>query len=106
MMDTILYNNLCKKSSEKLRQMIEFFYDDYTEEAISFAKQILNERKEPYADPIKESHPGKSDMIWGTIWFFGGLVVTLASIGSGAGVIAYGAIIWGAYQFLRGAFAK
>ena len=105
-MNPTLYETLCKKESVYLRQMIEVFYDDYTDEAIAIAKQILNERKEPYADPHKKSHPGKNDMIWGAVWCIGGIIVTLLSIGNGAGVIAYGAIIWGTIQFFRGVFAK
>ena len=105
-MDPTLYETLCKKESAYLRQMIEVFYDDYTDEAIAIAKQILNERKEPYGDSHKKSHPGKNDMIWGAVWCIGGIIVTLLSIGNGAGVIAYGAIIWGAIQFFKGVFAK
>jgi hypothetical protein len=45
-------------------------------------------------------------MIWGAVWCIGGIIVTLLSIGNGAGVIAYGAIIWGAIQFFKGVFAK
>ncbi len=46
-------------------------------------------------------------MTYGALWFIGGLVVTVATyaaaIGGGTYVIAYGAIIYGIVQFIRGA---
>lgn len=42
---------------------------------------------------------GKKDMLYGAIWCMGGILATAADIG----YIFYGAIIYGAIQFVRGA---
>ncbi|SHK07805.1 hypothetical protein [Epilithonimonas mollis] len=45
------------------------------------------------------------DIIVGALWFAGGALVTLISMSNGqGGIIAYGAIIFGAIQFGRGIF--
>jgi hypothetical protein len=42
-------------------------------------------------------------MLYGGLWLAGGLVVTIVSISTGSrGIIAYGAIIFGAIQFIKG----
>ena len=53
---------------------------------------------------------GGRDMVVGAIWCIGGILVTALTYGAAASspgggryVIAYGAIIFGAIQFLRGA---
>ena len=58
---------------------------------------------------IKEAKSGKArkDMLYGGMWFFGGLIVTVvsysaASNGGGSYMVAYGAIIFGGIQFFRG----
>lgn len=57
---------------------------------------------------ISEAKRGKAkkDMLYGGLWFFGGLIVTLVSLsaasGGGTYVVAYGAIIFGGIQFFRG----
>lgn len=44
-----------------------------------------------------------NDVLYGGLWFFGGLLVTIISLSSGhGGIIAYGAVIFGGIQFLRG----
>jgi hypothetical protein len=47
----------------------------------------------------------RKDMIFGAIWFLGGLFLTLLTITVSArgGILFWGAIGWGAVQFLRGA---
>lgn len=52
---------------------------------------------------------GRKDMLWGAFWFIGGLTVTLvtysdASQGGGRYTVAYGAIIFGLIQLIRGAY--
>jgi hypothetical protein len=43
------------------------------------------------------------DVLYGGLWFAGGLIVTLVSVSSGrGGFIAYGAVIFGGIQFFRG----
>jgi hypothetical protein len=47
-------------------------------------------------------------MLYGALWCIGGLVVTVISYSAanagGRYVLAWGAIIFGAFQFLRGLF--
>ncbi|MCI0637595.1 MAG: hypothetical protein L0Y72_24260 [Gemmataceae bacterium] len=50
---------------------------------------------------------GRRNMLFGGMWFVGGLIVTLGTMamvseGGGRFVIAWGAVIWGAIQFIRG----
>jgi len=42
------------------------------------------------------------DMIFGALWCVGGIVLTVASIG----YIFWGAIVFGGYQFIRGAMNR
>ncbi|HEY3321437.1 MAG TPA: hypothetical protein VGP72_13275 [Planctomycetota bacterium] len=45
----------------------------------------------------------KRHMLYGALWFFGGLIVTVATMsGGGRFILAWGAIIFGAIDFLRG----
>jgi len=48
----------------------------------------------------------KKDMLYGGLWFFGGLIVTIVTYSSASGggryVVAWGAIIFGGIQFFRG----
>lgn len=50
------------------------------------------------------------DMLFGALWFFGGVIVTVATLsaasGGGTYVVAWGAIIFGAVQFFRGLFNR
>ncbi len=49
------------------------------------------------------SDRGQSNMTKGALWFIGGSVITLITMADGGGyVLAYGAIIGGAVQFLAG----
>lgn len=57
---------------------------------------------------IKESKKenGKKDMLYGALWCIGGIVVTAitysAASGGGTYIVAWGAIFWGAIQFIKG----
>ncbi len=48
----------------------------------------------------------RKDMIYGGLWFFGGIIVTLVTYSSASGggsyVVAWGAILFGGIQFFRG----
>lgn len=45
----------------------------------------------------------KRHMIYGALWFIGGSLITVISLTNGnGGVITYGAIIYGIYDFFRG----
>ena len=54
-----------------------------------------------------EKERGKKEMIYGALWCVGGAVVTLLTYmlaeGGGTYVVAWGAMAWGALQFLKGA---
>lgn len=52
---------------------------------------------------------GRKNMIYGALWFFGGLIVTVgtysaASSSGGTYLVTWGAIIFGAIQFLQGLY--
>ncbi len=50
----------------------------------------------------------KKDVLWGGVWFFGGIIVTFltysAASGGGSYVVAWGAIVFGGIQFFKGLF--
>ncbi len=49
------------------------------------------------------SSSANKDILYGGLWLLGGTVVTIWSLSNGkGGVIAWGAIIFGGYQFIRG----
>ena len=58
------------------------------------------------AKTVAAKEAGRKMMVFGAFWFIGGSVVTVASLAissnGGTGIIAWGAIIWGAIQFFRG----
>lgn len=52
---------------------------------------------------VIEKKQANKDILYGGLWFGGGLVVTLVSVASGkGGPIAYGAVLLGGIQFFRG----
>jgi hypothetical protein len=67
--------------------------------------RIVVENLERQINEAKKNRANK-DMLYGGLWFFGGLIVTLVSLsaasGGGSYVVAYGAIIFGGIQFFRG----
>ena len=51
----------------------------------------------------QEQKQAKNDVLYGGLWFAGGLIVTIVSLSNGnGGIIAYGAVIFGGIQFFRG----
>lgn len=51
----------------------------------------------------QEQKQAKNDVLYGGLWFAGGLIVTIISLSNGnGGIIAYGAVIFGGIQFFRG----
>lgn len=85
-------------------------YTEYYDSRIDIEKndeEKLNaERQRRQAIAILEQMDKKqanNDVLYGGLWFVGGLIVTLVSVSSGkGGVIAYGAVIFGGIQFFRG----
>ncbi len=79
-----------------------------------FQPVILDEpthfANENHEEQIQESQEqnGSSDLFWGAFWCLGGIAVTVltysAAENGGTFIIAYGAIITGAIQFLKGLF--
>lgn len=57
-------------------------------------------------DEAKKSSANK-DMLYGALWCVGGIIVTVVTMsnasGGGTYVVAWGAIIFGAIQFIKGA---
>lgn len=72
------------------------------ESANIVVSNLVKARKE------QKHEQGKKNMIFGILWFIGGLVVTAAtySAASNGGhyIVAWGAVIFGAIQFLQGLF--
>ena len=56
--------------------------------------------------PIINKNTGKKNMLYGTLWFVGGLVVTVGTLsaasGGGTYIIAWGALLFGGIQFVQG----
>lgn len=54
----------------------------------------------------KDNDRANRDMIFGALWFFGGIIITAvtysAASGGGTYVVTWGAIIFGAIQFFKG----
>ncbi|OIQ30949.1 MAG: hypothetical protein BM564_01690 [Bacteroidetes bacterium MedPE-SWsnd-G2] len=61
------------------------------------ATAIILDLKTQNAAILKEN--AKKDMLYGSLWCIGGLVATLADVG----YIFWGAIVFGGYQFIKGA---
>ncbi|MCX8525758.1 hypothetical protein OF897_17730 [Chryseobacterium formosus] len=60
-------------------------------------------RDQMFQRQAMEKKDANKDVLYGGIWFVGGLAVTLVSVASGkGGFIAYGAVIFGGIQFFRG----
>ncbi|WP_417357503.1 hypothetical protein [Flavobacterium sp.] len=55
-------------------------------------------------DEIEQARKRRAnkDMLWGAVWCIGGTIVTLAS----RNVIAWGAILFGGIQFIKGVIAS
>jgi uncharacterized protein YgiM (DUF1202 family) len=54
--------------------------------------------------PMITKDAGKKNMLYGALWFIGGVVVTIGTLSSssGSGIIAWGAILFGGIQFVQG----
>ena len=72
------------------------------ETAGSIVAELLHER----LDATRAA--GRKNMLFGTLWFIGGTVVTIGTFamavraGGGTYLIAWGAVVFGAIQFFRG----
>lgn len=68
--------------------------------------QVVNQTIEEKRGGKSKKEKAKNDMIYGALWCGGGILVTAitysAASGGGRYFAAYGAIIYGGYQFIRG----
>lgn len=63
---------------------------------------IVVENLEKQIEQARKTKSNK-DMLYGALWAVGGIIVTSVSMASGkGGVIAWGAILFGGIQFVRG----
>jgi hypothetical protein len=51
-----------------------------------------------YNSENERKHKAEKDMLYGLLWFLGGLVLTIAEIG----YLFWGAMLFGAIQFFKG----
>lgn len=60
-------------------------------------------REQAFQREVFEKKQANKDVLYGGLWFVGGLAVTIVSVASGkGGFIAYGAVIFGGIQFFKG----
>ncbi|OQP66739.1 hypothetical protein [Niastella populi] len=66
------------------------------------AERIAEESRSLFTDAVIEK--ANKNILWGSVWFVGGLLVTLISMGSGGRryIVAYGAILGGLIQLISG----
>lgn len=57
-----------------------------------------------------KSKAADKNMLYGALWCIGGLLVTFltysAASGGGHYIVAWGAVVWGGWQFLKGVYQK
>jgi hypothetical protein len=66
------------------------------------AEKIADQSRQLYTEAVIKK--ADKNILWGSVWFVGGLIVTLVSMGSGGRryIVAYGAIIGGLIQLISG----
>ena len=68
------------------------------------ADYVINELNNYYKQ--EERKAGKKNMLYGALWCIGGIIVTVmtyqAAAGGGTYVVAWGAILYGGIQFIKG----
>jgi hypothetical protein len=105
--------------AEVRRRLLELGLDEKT--ASTFLTDLIRAREGAETSAIDEiradvpvnaleaqalREAGNKNMFFGALWFLGGLIVTVltftAAQGGGRYVIAWGAVVFGAIQFIRG----
>jgi hypothetical protein len=72
------------------------------------AEHVVSEISKKCAESDREQ--GQKNIVYGALWFIGGLVVTLGSYtlaknaGGGMYLVTSGALVWGGVQFLYGVY--
>lgn len=112
-------NQFAESNNKTLEQMEKELFEkkgvkDFNE-YFNFKTRFLDKSDEErlYQEKIHRDHirlveqathqQSKNDVLYGGLWLAGGVIVTLVSVSSGrGGVIAYGAMIFGGIQFVRG----
>lgn len=68
------------------------------------ADHIINDLNTRYKEEEKKA--GRSNMLFGALWCIGGIIATVmsynAASGAGTYVVAWGAVLYGAVQFIKG----
>lgn len=86
-------------------------YQEYYNSLPQFSETVNEENKkleklrrdQAFQREVYEKKQANKDILYGGLWFVGGLAITLASLASRkGGFIAYGAVIFGGVQFFRG----
>ena len=90
----IFANNIIEKQNCSVSEVQNILIKNgYNSNDISWVVNRLLFKQQEKKDAI-------DDMFYGTLWFAGGFLLTIADIG----YIFYGAILVGGFQFLKGAF--
>lgn len=96
---------LDKNNSKSYQELIQNLITNPTEEDKKEieANRVLRERMREIENHHKKS--SSRDILVGALWFIGGSIVTIISLTNGhGGIIAYGAIIFGGIQLMKGIF--
>jgi hypothetical protein len=80
-----------KANYEVVKELVEMGISETT------ANEIVDEIE--FQIQTEKVKRGKRDMLFGALWCIGGTLLTLSNIG----YVFWGAIVFGAYQFIRGA---
>ncbi|GEM_PF-1058896 len=99
------------KNPEKVKQKL-LSKGLSVKEADVIIEHILQQRNEIEKDKVAQRETKKEkanrDMLFGLLWLVGGIIVTYVSylISFGGYIITWGAILFGAIQFLKGLFNR
>jgi hypothetical protein len=87
--------NLLVKENKSPTEVKKALMEEGVDEESS---SIIVENLENQINKVKKDQANK-DMLYGALWCVGGIVMTVADVG----YIFWGAIVFGGYQFLKGA---
>jgi hypothetical protein len=105
-----LANNLIKNEGKTPDETIEYLINEgfKHEVAANIVNNALNKTTFKKVNDLDDESNGIKDMLFGALWFVGGSAVTILTYSNASGggryVVAYGAIIFGAFQFFRGLY--
>lgn len=101
-----LMKNSGKSKEETIDHLVnEGFNEEVATNIVNNSLNIVTYKKEDDSDTKSQA---LKDILFGALWFVGGSVVTIFTYsnayGGGRYVVAYGAIIFGAIQLIRGLY--